>query len=54
MPLLTKCSKDDPIITSNADIYNLKKYVVKIDNGKGFWYAHEPDGGCHNPEPCNK
>lgn len=30
------------------------KWVVAKDNGKGFWYSHEPDGGCHNPEPCNK
>ncbi len=34
--------------------YDLKKYVVAKDHGKGYWYAHEPEGGCHAPEPCNK
>lgn len=29
------------------------KYVVETDNKKGYWYAHEPEGGCHSPEPCN-
>ncbi len=30
-----------------------QKYVVKEDRGKGYWYAHEPEGGCHRPNPCN-
>ena len=34
--------------------YDQKKYVVDIDHGKGYWYAHEPGGGCHRPDPCNK
>ncbi len=34
--------------------YDLKKYVVAKDHGKGYWYAHEPEGGCHAPDPCNK
>lgn len=29
------------------------KYIVEKDTEKGYWYAHEPDGGCHSPEPCN-
>lgn len=33
--------------------YNQKKYVVKVDHGRGFWYPHEPGGGCHKPQPCN-
>ena len=33
---------------------DLKKYVVAKDHGKGYWYAHEPGGGCHSPNPCNK
>jgi hypothetical protein len=28
-------------------------YVMTEDTGKGWWYAHEPEGGCHNPNPCN-
>jgi Leucine-rich repeat (LRR) protein len=31
----------------------LKKYVVSKDHGKGYWYSHEPGGGCHQPYPCN-
>ena len=30
-----------------------KKYVLYRDNGKGYWYSHEPEGGCHRPNPCN-
>ncbi len=30
-----------------------RKYVVEKDHGKGYWYAHEPEGGCHRPNPCN-
>jgi Leucine-rich repeat (LRR) protein len=30
-----------------------KKFVVSTDHGKGYWYAHEPEGGCHSPNPCN-
>ncbi len=30
------------------------KFIVEEDRGKGYWYAHEPEGGCHAPEPCNK
>jgi hypothetical protein len=26
---------------------------VEKDHGKGYWYAHEPEGGCHRPNPCN-
>jgi hypothetical protein len=26
---------------------------VEKDHGKGYWYAHEPEGGCHSPNPCN-
>lgn len=33
---------------------NQKKYVVKKDNQIGYWYSHEPGGGCHKPDPCNK
>ena len=31
-----------------------KKHVVLTDYGKGFWYYHEPEGGCHKPNPCNE
>ena len=30
-----------------------KKYVLVKDHGKGYWYSHEPGGGCHQPKPCN-
>ena len=30
-----------------------RKYVVEKDHGKGYWYDHEPEGGCHAPKPCN-
>ncbi len=33
--------------------YDQNKYVVSKDHGKGYWYAHEPQGGCHKPNPCN-
>lgn len=26
--------------------------TVSVDSGKGYWYAHEPESGCHRPEPC--
>ncbi len=26
--------------------------VMVKDNIKGYWYPHEPGGGCHRPEPC--
>lgn len=29
------------------------KYVMIEDTGKGWWYSHEPEGGCHKPDPCN-
>ncbi len=29
------------------------KNVVLKDHGKGYWYDHEPEGGCHAPKPCN-
>lgn len=29
------------------------KYVVAEDTQKGYWYGHEPAGGCHKPDPCN-
>ncbi len=32
---------------------NQAKYVVAKDHSKGYWYAHEPEGGCHRPDPCN-
>lgn len=30
-----------------------KRYVVHKDTERGYWYAHEPEGGCHSPNPCN-
>lgn len=30
-----------------------KEYVMIEDTGKGYWYGHEPAGGCHSPDPCN-
>ena len=29
------------------------KYRMIEDTEKGWWYRHEPEGGCHNPDPCN-
>ncbi len=29
------------------------RYIVEKDHGKGYWYPHEPEGGCHRPTPCN-
>mgnify|MGYP001209475173 CR=1 FL=1 len=34
--------------------YEQNKYVLAKDHGKGYWYSHEPEGGCHKPNPCNK
>lgn len=31
-----------------------RKYVMIEDTKRGWWYEHEPEGGCHEPEPCNK
>lgn len=32
---------------------DVEKYVMTEDTGRGWWYSHEPEGGCHRPTPCN-